>query len=195
MASSYTLLELCELADVTPRTVRYYIQQGLLRSPDPAGSLTRYDESHLWRLRLTKELQREHLPLAEIRKRLAALGDEEVRSLTARPPAGLRESAADYIQDVLGSRGMPRTTSQSVAVHEAPVGGPPASPPDAAAGPGRAAASYSATTSAPDRSQWDRVALTPDVELHIRRPLSRDHNRRVDRLIGIARNLLQEDTP
>ena len=51
------------------------------------------------------------------------------------------------------------------------------------------------STVTPDRSQWDRVALTQDVELHIRRPLGRDANRRVDRLISIARQLLEEDTP
>ena len=43
------------------------------------------------------------------------------------------------------------------------------------------------------RSTWERVALTPDVELHIRRPLGRLDNKRVERLITIARELLQED--
>jgi hypothetical protein len=46
---------------------------------------------------------------------------------------------------------------------------------------------------APDRSQWERIALAPDVELHIRRPLTRSLNKAVDRLITIARELLQED--
>jgi len=45
----------------------------------------------------------------------------------------------------------------------------------------------------PDRSTWERVALTPDVELHLRRPLDRQTNKRVDRLIRIARELLEED--
>ena len=51
------------------------------------------------------------------------------------------------------------------------------------------------TTTEPisDRSQWDRVRLTPDIELHIRRPLSRLQNKRVDRLIAIARELLEEN--
>ena len=44
-----------------------------------------------------------------------------------------------------------------------------------------------------DRSQWDRVALTPDIELHVRRPLSRLQNKQVDRLIAIARELLEGD--
>ena len=62
-APTYSLAELCDLADVTPRTVRYYVQQGLLRSPDVAGPQTRYEEGHLWRLRSIRQLQREHLPL------------------------------------------------------------------------------------------------------------------------------------
>ena len=32
--SSFSLADLCDLADVTPRTVRYYIVQGLLRTTD-----------------------------------------------------------------------------------------------------------------------------------------------------------------
>jgi hypothetical protein len=44
-----------------------------------------------------------------------------------------------------------------------------------------------------DRSQWDRIALAPDIELHVRRPLSRLVNKRVDRLVAAARQLLEED--
>ena len=65
----YSLADLARLADVTPRTVRYYVAQGLLPSPDAAGPATRYGEGHLLRLRLIRHLQREHLPLAEIRTR------------------------------------------------------------------------------------------------------------------------------
>ena len=44
------------------------------------------------------------------------------------------------------------------------------------------------------RSQWERIVLTPDVELHVRRPQSRLHNRAVDRLVALARELLEEET-
>ena len=53
--------------------------------------------------------------------------------------------------------------------------------------------STSPTTNAVERSQWERVVLAPDVELHVRRPLSRTQNKRVDRLVTIARELLEED--
>ena len=36
----YSLADLARLADVTPRTVRYYIAQGLLQSPEAAGRAT-----------------------------------------------------------------------------------------------------------------------------------------------------------
>ncbi len=43
------------------------------------------------------------------------------------------------------------------------------------------------------RSQWDRIVLAPDVELHIRRPLTREQNKRVERLLVVAREILQEE--
>ena len=46
-----------------------------------------------------------------------------------------------------------------------------------------------------ERSQWERVVLSPDVELHLRRPLTRGQNKQVDRLVTIARELLEEDRP
>jgi hypothetical protein len=47
--------------------------------------------------------------------------------------------------------------------------------------------------SQPDRSTWERLVITPDVELHVRRPLDRRTNRRVDQLERIARELFDED--
>ena len=47
----------------------------------------------------------------------------------------------------------------------------------------------------PERSQWERISLTPDLELHVRRPLSRLQNRQLARLLQLARGLLEEDMP
>ena len=44
-----------------------------------------------------------------------------------------------------------------------------------------------------ERSQWERLSLGPNIELHVRRPLSRLEQRRVERLITIARQVLKED--
>lgn len=44
-----------------------------------------------------------------------------------------------------------------------------------------------------DRTQWERIALDPDIELHVRRPLTRQHNKQVERIVKIARELLREE--
>jgi DNA-binding transcriptional MerR regulator len=197
--TEYSLQGLADLAGATPRTIRYYIAQGLLASPGRVGPGTTYTEGHLNRLRLIKRLQREHLPLAEIRARLAALDDATVASLVeaplAEPASG---SAIDYIRGVLGGDGPtgqlpltpPSRTSPpaSPAFSRLPAYDLPASSPAEPGGSG-------SSSPAPDRSQWDRILLAPDVELHVRRPLARLVHKRVERLITIAREILEEDQP
>jgi DNA-binding transcriptional MerR regulator len=182
MPTQYSLADLCDLADVTPRTVRYYIAQGLLRSPSGPGPTSRYDDGHLNRLRLIRRLQREHLPLAEIRNRLAAVSDDEAEAL-ARDRAPADDSASDYIARVLASRGLPGgpipPAPSSVSSLVAPA---VARPPPALEEPVQL-----------PRSQWERIALAPDIEIHIRRPLSRDRNRLIDRLLEAARAILKEE--
>jgi DNA-binding transcriptional MerR regulator len=60
--------EAAQRAGVPTRTIRYYTQQGLLPSPRLQGRVGFYDEHHLDRLRLIKELQEKRfLPLSVIR--------------------------------------------------------------------------------------------------------------------------------
>ena len=186
MPTEYTLTDLAKIADVTPRTIRYYIAQGLLSSPTQLGPAARYTEAHLERLRLIKKLQAADMPLAKIRARLRGLGDDEIATISTSVETAPRPSKAiDYVRQLLGERS-PRESSvndqpvhyQSVTPASMPAAAPPSSKPQ---GPD------------PDRSQWERISLDPDVELHVRRPLGRLKNRRVDRLISIARQLLEEE--
>lgn len=232
----YSLADLSRLADVTPRTIRYYVAQGLLPSPGAAGPATRYGDGHLARLRLIKRLQREHLPLAEIRARLERMGDEEVQGTldasgpaTVEPPMGTDATLA-FVRDLMTKAGVaPRFYEQPaeppVPMHLArhallaiPVRPASAEPtvdeasdepglPSAPAQPGAPALPVAPATppSAPvaaaplsrstagDRSTWERHSITPDVELHVRRPLDRATNKRVERLARIARELFEED--
>ena len=223
----YSLAELASLAGVTPRTIRYYIAQGLLPAPDGAGRAARYGDGHLALLRRIRKMQALHLPLAEIRAQLAGSRGEPFPDVLAMPlapapvsgtPSPAAESAVEYIRGVLGGRAATTVRSMMVA---------PLTPPAELGRPaflrrGRSAAfdrgepdeiapaedmPHSLGTSALDaadetlpepsgelaRSQWDRLALAPDVELHVRRPLSRSLNKKVERLIAIGRQLLEED--
>jgi DNA-binding transcriptional MerR regulator len=195
----HSLTELADLAGVTPRTVRYYLAQGLLPGVGQTGPGSKYDDGHLARLRLIKRLQAEHLPLAEIRHQLDGLADEQILELAGNPaPAPPIDSALEYVRTILGESvrgpGAPARQMRSPAsfatlgVSLASEGTEPhrSSPVPMSSGP---------AVPPVERSQWERIALAPDIELHIRRPLSRAQNKGVDRLVTIARELLEEDRP
>jgi DNA-binding transcriptional MerR regulator len=210
-ATSFDITELAHLAGVTGRTVRYYVQQGLLPAPPSRGPGARYEQGHLDRLRLIRRLQSEHLPLAEIRRRLESLGDEDVRRALLLPPPAPVDSALHYVRSVLASTS-PRTSASLLTARAAPpVPVDRAAPSPAAAmrigdatmshaalqaahpAPSTPQAAASGETGFGQRSTWERIDLAPDIELHVRRPLTRAQNRWLEALLRAARTLSTEE--
>jgi DNA-binding transcriptional MerR regulator len=109
-----TIQELADRAEVTTRTIRYYVEQGVLPPPG-YGRPAEYTEEHVERLVLIKKLKEQYLPLDEIRDTLQRLTLDEVEQLISdptNPPQEVAkqqklESASDYLNNVLG-RGMVR---------------------------------------------------------------------------------------
>jgi DNA-binding transcriptional MerR regulator len=62
----YTIEELAEATGFSVRTIRYYIQEGLLDPPPGRGRGGYYFDSHLQRLRQIKALQEQGLKLSSI---------------------------------------------------------------------------------------------------------------------------------
>jgi len=248
----YSLADLARLVDVTPRTVRYYVAQGLLPSPEAAGPATRYGDGHLARLRLIKRLQRDHLPLAEIRVRLERMGDEEIQAtldvldaVTPEPSTDPGDTLA-YIQSLMRTshvqpvvRGAPASATRSLlssmkpasapdldlhpsaegneasqhmeraisafamapvpapapTATPAPAFSPPLAPasttPLAARPPALRRAYLDERSPSPSRSTWERVSLSPDVEIHVRQALGPLARKRVTRLLQLARELYE----
>jgi DNA-binding transcriptional MerR regulator len=185
----YTLTELANLAGVSPRTVRYYLAQGLLPAVGISGPGAKYDDNHLARLRLIKRLQQEHQPLADIRRRLESLDDASILTIAAeRTPLPPMDSALDYIQRVTAPAHGVREASPLKRAYPGPMRSMDAQAPPPVT-PNQPADSRPSM----ERSQWERIDLAPDIELHIRRPLPRSTSKRVDRLVEIARDLLEED--
>lgn len=143
---SFKLQDLADAAGVTPRTVRYYIAQGLLPSPGRLGAGTRYGREHLDRLHLIRRLQDQGLSLAEIRDRL-------------------EPGPAPMLADAGWARLEPPMTMLRA------VQARPAAPLPPSMG----------------RTVWERIGLTPDLELHVRRP----HDDATRRLVDEIRSLVE----
>ena len=142
----FKLQDLADAAGVTPRTVRYYIAQGLLSSPGRLGAGTRYGREHLDRLHLIRRLQDQGLSLAEIRDRL----EPGPSPMVADPGWAPLEPPMAMLR----------------AAHARPMAPLPPSM---------------------GRTVWERLALTPDIELSVRRPHDDATRRLVEELIRHAR--------
>lgn len=88
---NYPLSDLCVLVDLTPRTVRYYVQAGLVDRPLGETRAARYGAKHLEQLLLIKKWTAAGVSLERIREllhgeqapvppRARAVGSVEVRS-------------------------------------------------------------------------------------------------------------------
>ena len=80
----FTLDEISSLVDLSRRTVRYYIQVGLVDRPDGVGRGARYTNRHLDQLLEIRKWQQAGLSLERIRELLGAGGEE---TLKPPPPA------------------------------------------------------------------------------------------------------------
>lgn len=170
---NWTIGELARAAGVSRRTIRYYVEIGLLPPPEGAGRAALYRQEHLERLNWIRALQEHRLSLEEIRAQLAVKPSVagESRWMLASvdlsaPAVPGASSAADYLAALRTSRPAPPPAAARA------VG--PAQPP-----------SYEA-------EQWLRISLSPDVELHVRRRGSR-LDRRVAHLVREARRIFEEE--
>ncbi len=86
---SLKLQDLAERAGVSARTVRYYVQRGLLPAPAFRGKDTSYGEEHLLRLSAIKLLQDRFLPLDAIQAELSSRDVAGLRVLLSHPDGEL----------------------------------------------------------------------------------------------------------
>jgi DNA-binding transcriptional MerR regulator len=209
-----SLAELTAEADVSVRTVRYYIAEGLLPPPEGAGPASAYTTGHLARLRVIQRLKEAYLPLKEIRRRLAGLEDDEVLALlahedtvaaTSAPPDATLAEARDYLA-LLETRARYRTEPM-------PLSMPPAPPAPAAAEDDRFSMKQQLSPPAPepgprlhrsmpgedmmlpaepserDSGLWRRIPLGDDAELVISDRVYARHRDRIDWLVRWARKV------
>ena len=178
---TYSLKEVADQVGVELRVLRswmgspYRILRGVGR-----GSGARYSQHFLDRAMLAQRLRTENVTLGEIAKRLSGIPDQELEQLLAGGVGAMhqkgRGSAADYAAAALSSRGMfTSALQQRLAGHSAT----------------RSQQVPTATTSqrAGARAHWERITLADGVEIHVRRPMNREENRLLERLLEEAERI------
>jgi DNA-binding transcriptional MerR regulator len=195
-----TLAELTEAADVSTRTVRYYIAEGLLPPPEGAGPSSVYTAGHLARLRLIQRLKAAYWPLKEIRRRLAGLSDAEIERALLELDFAPEEApshadaamapARDYLA-VLEQRARYRT--EPLPLH-APAAPPPAisfpsAPHPASPGHEEIGGEVNQHPAEGAGTLWRRIPLGQDAELVISEHAYTRHRERIEWLIRWARKV------
>ena len=201
-----TIQELANEAGVTTRTIRYYVEQGVLPPPD-RGRPAEYTVEHVHLLDLIRQLKEQFLPLEEIRDMMQRLTTEQLREIIAAAPHKKREtqnlsSAADYIAGVLQA-GSTRQQMKEAAPAPPALARAAATPimqrtPTPFAGPAPSQAQPAPATRE-DKSAyidepatWQRVTLAPGIELHYTLSGDAHHTDTVARLLDAARHILDD---
>lgn len=204
---SYSLQDLASLTHLEPRTIRSYIERGLIPGPDTRGRNASYTADHLHRLQVLNLLRDayRHLTLEQARQLLQRLSAQQIHDLaTGRLRIGAlievdedrpRSSALEYLTAL-----RERTSADAEA---------PAGQVADAGGASQSAASAGAVTAVehllaalmklaadpnPPRSAradgWIRITITPDIELSIRDSLPPDHIGQLRRVADLLRVVL-----
>ncbi|HEX6820172.1 MAG TPA: MerR family transcriptional regulator [Ktedonobacterales bacterium] len=219
--SGLSIEELADVADLPVRTIRYYIAEGLLPGPGSRGKQATYGEDQLVRLQLIRRLAERRVPLAQMRKLLAQMRLEDVRTLLAEEEqsaaelaraerkASPKEYVAGLLQQARAMREAPRAPGdqaqsgqsqlgQSRQAERARSSGVAPStgevPRLRSSGPLWRSSSPELPAGSPPQSAeaWQRWELAPGIELQVRADAARKYRALIRRVLAAAREASQE---
>lgn len=186
----YSIDDLSELTGYSRRTIRYYIQEGLLDSPAGRGKGGFYFDSHLSQLKLIKQLQDKKMSLSSIFKYMERdyesskqIYNEYIKpafelNMTEEsfPAANRRADMMKRKMDIISKKELPQKENiipekQDFFFEKKVYDLAPESP----------------------RDVWVRYEITPGLEINIRRDIEEDQRRKIDDIIRIAREILGKD--
>jgi hypothetical protein len=99
---TYTFNELCSLVELPVRTVRYYVQKGLVTPPEGTRKGAYYTQKHLDELLAIRKWQRAGLSLERIRELLFEGADaDHMPPPRGRRPGDLEVWSKLYVKDGL----------------------------------------------------------------------------------------------
>jgi len=207
-AEGLTLQELAAQTGVEPRTIRSYVEKGVILGPESFGRGARYPRETLDRLKVLQLLRdaNRSLTLDQIRVLLNSIGPSQLREVaegTVRIGAVIDTDAAgtsplpktaamDYLHGLRRSQPQSPASVSPLLYHRA------APPTDDDQLPilenaARALAELTGTTSSSRSARgesWYRISLTPDIELSVRGEFGTEQLAQLHRIGDSLRTLL-----
>lgn len=197
MQDSYSLAELADATGIEERTIRSYIERGLLAGAQTRGRGASYSREHLSRLLVVKSLRRArpNIGLSEIRIFLQGLSPEQIDGLATGSISAAPRAFAAIATDENGSQDAAKEHSSehtdevdSVRFEQS-----------ATKLTGverllcllRRVSGSTTTTSTSKVERWQRIAITPDIELSIRADFDSAALAAFTEVAGLLRNLLE----
>jgi DNA-binding transcriptional MerR regulator len=182
--NEHSISKLSDLTGIPVRTIRSYIQQGLIPRPNSLGRGATYPDAALDRLFAIKAFREvDGISLEEIRARFLTLSQSEIieksdpyrRSLQTAPD-GSNTTALDYLTQLRRTMGgewagdgvIPGTSRTSTG-RGSPTGpGAVETPIDRALTQMASLAGGISTRRVAKADPWIRFPINPDIELHVR---------------------------
>ena len=220
MTKEYTIEQLSNRVGLQRRTIRNYINQGLLRGPDSLGRNARYTDYHVKRLKLIKQMKTVlNLSLSEIRRLLNTVGASEdptfgdIKMAAGSMPEALSEPASADIDHAMAAPMAPVSSDaapqeedlsaldfirQRKALTEGaptvrqrgPRGGRGAGPVEDLLQQLRDLLANATVARKARGEEWVRLQITPDIEIHVRGHLSSEQLAGFEELADMMRHIL-----
>ena len=191
---SYSLNDLAQATGIEARTIRSYIERGLVPGAQTKGRTATYSKEHLSRLQVISSLRRArpNISLGEIRMLLQSSSPEQIHSLAkgsitaaGRALDQFRESEGDNLSDFgEEDREAPRAIDWDESAGKL----------TGAERLVRVLREVSGFTSPAPTSRvegWKRIAVTPDIEISVRSEFDAGQLAAFQELADLLRHLLQ----
>ncbi|MCJ7696356.1 MAG: MerR family transcriptional regulator [Anaerolineaceae bacterium] len=201
MTSDLTLEDLAKQSGLSIRTLRFYIQEGLLPGPDTRGKYASYSRQHIEQLELIQRLKARYLPLQHIRQLLENMSPADINkmlqlqeSVSPSNEEKIIEKLDDPQSAIAGARALDYIKSLEQS-HEIIQEMQPSYSPQPVRKNQKTKRNTTSVESkkkivqATREESWHRIKLTKGVELHIRSSREKENKEEINTLIEFARNL------
>jgi DNA-binding transcriptional MerR regulator len=193
---SYSLSGLASAVGIEPRTVRSYIERGLLPSAHARGRAASYSDEHLSRLEVIKSLRRarQNITLSEIRIFLEGLSPDRLHALASGSITASAQAVDEFKQsdevdlaDVAEDQDdddSPMTTDWNQSASKLTAA-------ERLVTFLREVSGFQPSAPTPKTEQWQRIAVTPDIEFSVRAEFDLNQLTAFRELADLLRQLLQ----